>query len=201
MLDTFAGSGTTLIEAQRLGRNAIGIELQPAIAAVANTQIAREPNPHGVVSQVWAGDSTDYDYPAQLATLGQRAVQLVIMHPPYFDIIRFSPDENDLSNSPSVEEFLTRLGQAVQNAADVLERGHYLVLVIGDKFSKGEWIPLGFMAMNEVQARGFLLKSIIVKNFEETTGKRSQKELWKYRALVGGFYVFKHEYIFVFKKK
>ena len=40
-----------------------------------------------------------------------------------------------------------------------------------------------------------------VKNFEETAGKRNQKELWRYRALVGGFYIFKHEYIFVFKKK
>jgi len=24
--------------------------------------------------------------------------------------------------------------------------------------------------------------------------------LWRYRALVGGFYIFKHEYIFLFKK-
>ncbi|HWX43270.1 MAG TPA: DNA methyltransferase, partial [Blastocatellia bacterium] len=46
----------------------------------------------------------------------------------------------------------------------------------------------------------YTLKSIIVKNFEETTGKRQQKELWRYRALVGGFYIFKHEYIFVFRK-
>jgi len=60
---------------------------------------------------------------------------------------------------------------------------------------------LGFLTMNEILKRGFLLKSIIVKNFEETLGKRNQKELWRYRALVGGFYIFKHEYIFVFKKK
>ena len=73
--------------------------------------------------------------------------------------------------------------------------------MIGDKYSKGEWIPLGFLTMNEITKRGFSLKSIIVKNFEETIGKRNQKELWRYRALVGGFYIFKHEYIFLFKKK
>jgi len=28
----------------------------------------------------------------------------------------------------------------------------------------------------------------------------NQKELWRYRALVGGFYIFKHEYILLFKK-
>jgi len=76
-----------------------------------------------------------------------------------------------------------------------------LVLVIGDKYSKGEWIPLGFYCMQEILRRGFSLKSIIVKNFEETRGKRNQKELWRYRALVGGFYVFKHEYIMLFKKR
>jgi hypothetical protein len=55
--------------------------------------------------------------------------------------------------------------------------------------------------MQEVLKCGFTLKSIIVKNFEETLGKRNQKDLWRYRALVGGFYIFKHEYIFLFKKK
>jgi hypothetical protein len=39
-----------------------------------------------------------------------------------------------------------------------------------------------------------------VKNFEETRAKRHQKALWRYRALQGGFYIFKHEYIFVFQK-
>ena len=93
------------------------------------------------------------------------------------------------------------MNEIVDNAGAVLEKGRYFALVIGDKYSKGEWIPLAFLTMDEIIQRGFMLKSIIVKNFEETTGKRNQKELWRYRALVGGFYIFKHEYIFVFKKK
>jgi hypothetical protein len=55
--------------------------------------------------------------------------------------------------------------------------------------------------MSEVLERGYSLKSIVVKNFEETRAKRDQKQLWRYRALVGGFYIFKHEYIFLFRKK
>ncbi|MEM0138059.1 MAG: DNA methylase, partial [Thermoplasmata archaeon] len=39
-----------------------------------------------------------------------------------------------------------------------------------------------------------------IKNFDYTRGKRSQQELWRYRALQGEYYVFKHEYIFIFKK-
>src|SRR6266508_2231032 len=201
VLDPFAGAGTTLIEARRLGRNSIGVELQDAVVARARELIDAEPNSRGVVSELIAGDSLATDYPALLGRHGQASAQLAILHPPYFDIIKFSDDPRDLSNAASVGDFLDLISRVVENIVPVLDAGRYLALVIGDKYAKCEWIPLGFQTMNVVLERGFTLKSIIVKNFEETAGKRSQKELWKYRALAGGFYVFKHEYIFVFRKR
>jgi DNA methylase len=201
VLDPFAGSGTTLIEGQRLGRNSIGIELQAEMVDHARRLIAAEPNGHGVTSEMINADSAAVDYNAILRSYGRNSVQLVILHPPYFDIIKFSDDPRDLSNVPTIEAFLDMIGRVVANAASVLDRGRHLVLVVGDKYAKGDWIPLGFQTMNEVMRRGFSLKSIVIKNFETTTGKRAQKELWRYRALVGGFYVFKHEYIFLFKKQ
>jgi DNA modification methylase len=201
VLDPFVGCGTTLIESQRLGRNGIGVELQEAVAQKAREFISFEPNKYGVVSQVVNGDSTDIDFGALLARYNRKTVQLIIMHPPYFDIIKFSKDPRDLSNARSADDFLGKMNKVVEHASKFLDRGRYLALVIGDKYSKGEWVPLGFLTMQEVLKKGFSLKSIIVKNFEETLGKRNQKELWRYRALVGGFYIFKHEYIFLFKKK
>lgn len=201
VLDPFAGSGTTLIEGQRLGRNVLGVELQPAIVERASALVRDEPNRHGVAAHVVAGDSAATDFRALLAERGAAAAQLALLHPPYHDIIRFSDDPRDLSNAVSVESFLDGLGHVVANVGAALERGRYLALVIGDKYSRGEWVPLGFMAMQAVQARGFLLKSIVVKDINGTAGKRSQKELWRYRALVGGFYVFRHEYVFLFRKR
>jgi hypothetical protein len=201
VIDPFAGSGTTLIEARRLGRNALGADLQPAAAELARRLAAVEPAPTRTVAEVHSGDSAGLDFRALLRAHGREQAQLLVLHPPYFDIIRFSDDPRDLSNAASVEAFLAMLGQVVENVSPALERGRYLVLVIGDKYARGEWIPLGFQAMNEVLRRGFSLKSIVVKNFEGTAGKRQQRELWKYRALAGGFYVFKHEYIFVLRKK
>jgi hypothetical protein len=201
VLDTFVGSGTTLIESKRLGRNGIGIELNPEIAQRAKELTEKELNKGNVITQVIIGDSKTIDVKTVLDKHRINCVQLLIMHPPYHDIIKFSRDDEDLSNARSTEDFLKMFGQVVDNVTPYLERGRYFALVIGDKYSKGEWIPLGFYCMQEVLKRGYLLKSIIVKNFEETRGKRNQKELWRYRALVGGFYIFKHEYIMLFKKK
>jgi hypothetical protein len=201
VLDPFAGCGTTLIEGQRLGRNTIGVELQADVVVQTRQLVASEPNPHYVVAEIAMGDSRSFDFHAVLARHRQASVQLAILHPPYYDIIRFSQDPRDLSNAASVADFLEGLGVVVDNVQTVLDADRFLVLVIGDKYSQGEWIPLGFMAMNRVLCQGFRLKSIVVKNFDETAGKRSQKELWRYRALAGGFYLFKHEYIFIFQKR
>ena len=200
VLDPFAGSGTTLIEGQRLGRNSIGVELQARMVEHIQGLIDDEPNPDQVSCAIAQGDCLQIDYQSLLASYGQRSVQLIMLHPPYFDIIKFSDDPRDLSNASSIEGFLTSMSTLVERLAPILDRGRYLVLVIGDKYAQGDWIPLGFQAMNIVLAQGFALKSIVVKNFEGTTGKRAQKELWRYRALVGGFYIFKHEYLFIFRK-
>lgn len=202
VLDTFLGSGTTLIESKRLGRNGIGIELNAEVANKAEKLIQMEANKYDVISNVIIGDSRTIDLKPTLQKYNINKFQLLIMHPPYHDIIRFSKDDkNDLSNTETTEEFLEMFKAVVNNVTSYLEKGRYLVLVIGDKYSKGEWIPLGFYCMQEVLNSGYLLKSIIVKNFEETRAKRNQQELWRYRALVSGFYVFKHEYIMLFKKK
>ncbi|MGC8830916.1 MAG: TRM11 family SAM-dependent methyltransferase, partial [Verrucomicrobiia bacterium] len=179
VLDTFVGSGTTLIECRRLGRNGIGIELNPEVAQKAKELIEKEQNKDNVISEVIIGDSRVVNIKEILAKYGINQVQLLIMHPPYHDIIRFSKDRQDLSNAKNTDEFLKMFGEVVDNATPYLEKGRYFALVIGDKYSKGEWIPLGFYCMQEVIKRRYSLKSIIVKNFEETRGKRNQKELWR----------------------
>ncbi len=201
VLDTFAGSGTTLIEALHLGRHSLGVELNPEVAAKTRETLAQVENPRGVTATVVEGDSAALDYAGVLAARGIERVQLLLMHPPYHDIIRFSEDTRDLSNAASVDDFVAQFAQVVERATPALERGRYLAVVIGDKYAQGEWIPLGFYLMQAVMAQGYTLKSIVVKNFEETRAKRDQKGLWRYRALVGGFYIFKHEYILIFQKK
>ncbi|MCL4376190.1 DNA methyltransferase [Candidatus Parvarchaeota archaeon] len=200
VLDTFLGSGTTLIECRRLGRNGIGIELNEKVAKEADSLIAKQENPYNILTKVICADSRDVSKEEILKITGGKKVQLIIMHPPYFDIIKFSKSEKDLSNAPNLTSFLTMFGEVIKNVTDLLEKDRYLILVIGDKYARGEWIPLGFLTAIEVIKNGYTLKSINVKNIENTLAKRNQEDLWRYRALVGGFNVFKHEYVMVFKK-
>jgi len=201
VLDPFLGSGTTLIEAQRLGRNALGIELSKKVLDQTKKNIAKEANPNKVKLEYLNGDSASVDLKNTLSILDIKSFQFQIFHPPYWDIIKFSDSKSDLSNTNSIEDFLKGFGKVLDNCLPHLDKKRFAAVVISDKYSNGEWIPLGFYVMQEVLKRGMILKSTIVKNFDETTAKRNQKELWRYRALAGGFYVFKHEYIFVFQKK
>lgn len=201
VFDPFVGSGTTLIECKRLGRNGIGIELNDEVAQKAKERIKKEINKENVITNIVVGDSGEVDYNSLLLQAGVKSVQLVIMHPPYFDIIKFSDNGGDLSNATSVDDFLHKLEIIVKKCRDILDKGRYFAIVIGDKYEGGHWIPLGFYSMQMILKSGFSLKSIVVKNFDETKGKRNQKELWRYRALLGEYYVFKHEYIFIFIKE
>jgi DNA modification methylase len=201
VLDPFLGSGTTLIEAQRLERNAVGIELSKKVLDQTKKNIQKESSKNKVKLDFINGDSASVNLKNVLSKLETKSFQFQIFHPPYWDIIKFSDNKSDLSTAKSIEEFLEGFGKILDNCLPFLDKKRYAAVVISDKYSNGEWLPLGFYIMQEVLKRGMILKSTIVKNFEETTAKRNQKELWRYRALAGGFYVFKHEYVFIFQKK
>jgi hypothetical protein len=199
VVDPFMGSGTTLIEAQRLGRNSLGVDLRERVVSEALGRINSEQH-SGCVACGYAGDSRTFTFKSALAELGANSAQFVIYHPPYWNILKFSDEPNDLSNSATLTDFLSAFGKVIDNVCSTLDKGRYCACVIGDKSSNGEIIPLGFYCMQLFLSKGYKLKATIVKNFEETKGKSGQQSIWRYRALASDFYIFKHEYIFVFKK-
>ena len=108
-------------------------------------------------------------------------------------LIEFA-DEKDL------DEFLNKLEKVIVDSTKILDKGRYCAIVIGDMYKDSQVIPLGFYCMQLFMKNKLKLKAILVKNFNETKGKQNQQALWHYRALKNNLYLFKHEYIFVFKK-
>jgi len=172
ILDAFLGSGTTLIESRRLGRNGIGVELIPAVAKKAKSNISKELNLNKkVFTDIIIGDSAEEKTKNKVIEVlknhKKKNIQFVIMHPPYHDIIKFSENPRDLCNIQTVEGFIDGFGKVVGNFSDILEKGRHLAVVIGDKYTNSEWVPLGFYLMNKTQNQGFKLKSILVKKFDK----------------------------------
>ncbi|MCS7207277.1 MAG: site-specific DNA-methyltransferase [Dehalococcoidia bacterium] len=207
VVDLFCGLGTTLIECRRLGRHGIGVELVPHVARRAQEVVEQAENPYGVHTVVLEGldacePSTAQRVRDELHRLGLSHAHCLILHPPYHDIIKFSDDPRDLSRAPTVKAFLDRFAKAVANAVDLLAPGRHLALVIGDKYTRGEWVPLGFYCMEVCRKAGLRLKAINVKDIQgNERGKGKTTNLWRYRALRGGFYIFRHEYVMLFQKK
>lgn len=203
ILDMFLGSGTSAIEALNMDRRCIGVEIQKDVCDYVANKFEREDLDKSI--KIINGDSTTPEVKkhikATLKGLEEEYAQFLVLHPPYADIIKFSDLDGDLSRYEKTEDFLNEFKKVAQIGYDCLEKKRFAALIIGDKYHKGELIPLGFYCMQKMQEVGFSLKSTIVKNIEgNEKAKGKNANLWRYRALAGGFYIFKHEYIFLFEK-
>jgi len=203
VLDLFLGSGTSAIEAARLDRRLVGVELKPDLVEYVRTKISPDLLDDRI--RILQGDSASEETVAclreALAAMEAEQAQLLVLHPPYHDILRFSDLAQDLSNAPSTSAFLDLFETVARNGFDLLEQGRFAALVVGDKYTQGELIPLGFYCLERMQRVGFRTKGIVVKNITgNERGKGRSSNLWRYRALAGGYYIFKHEYVILFQK-
>jgi DNA modification methylase len=204
VLDLFLGSGTAAIEAHRLGRRCLGVELRADLVARVEEKL-----PSAVAAgqvRCLVGDSAaevtrDHVRAVMADAWSKSAADLLVLHPPYADIIRFSDDPADLSNAPTTEAFLAAFARVARNGYDLLAPGRFAVVVIGDKYAGSELVPLGFLCLQAMNDAGFRTKSIVVKNIEgNEVGKGRSNNLWRYRSLKSGFYLFKHEYVLILQK-
>lgn len=203
VLDLFFGSGTSGIEAINMDRRCIGVELKDELAESVSEKFSAKQlvTDVNIICADSASEIAKEKIQARLEVMGKKKAQFLMLHPPYDDIIKFSDKKEDLSNCTSTDEFYELFEKVAKNGYDMLEKGRYAALIIGDKYSNSQIQPLGFECMRRMNNLGFITKSIIVKDIqgnEKAKGKTAN--LWRYRALAGGFYIFKHEYIMIMQK-
>ena len=136
VLDLFFGSGTSGIEAINMERRCIGVELKDELAE----SVSEKFTPKQLVTDVRiiCGDSSSEDVKDKiqlgLDVMGEEKAQLLMLHPPYDDIIKFSDKKEDLSNCETTEQFYDMFEKVAKNGYDMLEKGRFACLIIGDSY-------------------------------------------------------------------
>lgn len=203
VLDPFVGGGTTLVECVLLGRRGIGVDINRQ--AIGHTKqrldelrefARRAIDPPFVSTQVddidlRLGDARD------LSFLPDDSIDLICTHPPYGNAIQYTTNEpHDLSRLRSTHDFLTAIRECALEFKRVLRTGGYVAVLMGDRRTHGELVPLGFLVFQIlVQEVKFKPVDIIVKlqhHDSSTQFYRGKRNSLPYRIA--------HEYLCVVEK-
>jgi len=112
----------------------------------------------------------------------------IFIHPPYWNIIRYSDNPNDLSNAKTIDNFTGMLTNCLNKCWNVLKKGGLLVMQIGDKRQSGKYyFLLGYLNWKVCK-----IKDIIIKEQHNVTSNG-----WYYNRK---FIPIMHEFIVVWKK-
>ena len=183
--------GTTLIDAKLLSRNALGIDINPE--AVKLSEKALKFNHHPASRQkVKVADARD------LSFLKDDTFDLILTHPPYMNIIKYSEGKipEDLSNIGSLPKFCDEIEKIAGQLFRVLKPDKYCVILIGDTRKGRHYVPLSSNIMQRFLKVGFVLKEDIVK--VQHNCKYTKR--WEWKAKKDKFYLIMHEHLFVFRK-
>ena len=172
--DCFGGSGTTKKVADLLNRKCIINDINPQ------------------EKYITKADSTNFNPGSK--------VQLVFMHPPYHNIIKYSSKKEDGSNHKSISEFLDWFEKVVKNVTPHLEKNRFLILVCGNLYQDGEEQTLGVWCKDIIRKYNFKCKSHIIKDYGETKGGSKNFNLNYYRQLKCNFNNFYGDNIFILQK-
>lgn len=189
ILDQFAGSGTTLIEAKLFNRNIIGVDINPNAIELCYKSIVFERENCGQVD-IHQGDARNLNF------VEDNTIDFICTHPPYANIIQYSDGvKGDLSHY-DVKEFLNEMRKVAAESHRVLKKDKFCTILMGDTRKKGHIIPMSFEVMKIFESVGFKTKEIIIKEQHNcaSTG------YWRNQSIKYNFLLIAHEYLFVFRK-
>lgn len=178
VLDQMCGSGTTLIECKLLGRNAIGVDINPDSIMLTRDRLNFEYNPLDeefpkAWNKTYVGDARHIDL------VENGSVDLIATHPPYANIIAYSNRKNhvlgDLSFAHTLLGYLEGMKAIAEESFRVLRPGRFCAILIGDTRKHRHHVPIAFPVMQGFLDAGFIIREDIMKYQWKT---KSTREKW-----------------------
>jgi len=191
ILDPMVGSGTSLIEARLLNRNALGIDINPEAVKLSNDALSFE-HSSSCKQKAAIGNAKS------LISVEDNSIDLILTHPPYLNIIKYSEGKiiEDLSNISGVSKFCDEIEIIARELYRVLKPNKYCAILIGDTRKRQHYVPLAYYVMERFLKSGFILREDIIKTQHNCSGSRG----WGGMAGRYKFYLIMHEHLFVFRK-
>lgn len=179
VLDPFVGSGTTLVAAQDLNRNAVGFDLQEKYLEVCAQRLANS-NLFNKAQQIAIQDDamciSDY--------IEQETVSLIWTSPPYSNLLnrkrknksrrsderkndqyeqveQYSQDARDLGTMP-LGEYTRAMGDIFEALLPLLRPKAHCVINVPDFWWENERITIHIALVEELRRRGYELRNTII---------------------------------------
>ncbi len=177
VLDPFVGSGTTLLSAKDLNRNAVGFDLKQEYVTLANERVKENQR---ITKQIAICD--DARNIAQYIKPG--TVKLVFTSPPYANILnrerknksrrgdlrtneqygkveQYSQDPRDLGTLEA-EDFENAIREIFEKMKPVFAPKAHILINITDAWIDGKRVPLHINIINAMRTSGFEFRNTII---------------------------------------
>lgn len=179
VLDPFVGSGTTLLAARDLNRNAVGFDLKESYIRLCETRLANG-NLFNKAQQLAIMDDAQ-NIPEYLEP---RTVSLIWTSPPYANLLnrkrknksrrgdtrkndqymkveQYSQDPKDLGTMP-LDQYTKVMGDIYERLLPLLRPKGHCVINVPDMWWENERITIHVALIEELRTRGYELRNIII---------------------------------------
>jgi len=179
VVDPFVGSGTTLLAAQDLNRNALGFDLQPDYIELCKRRLSNN-NLFNSSQQIAIQD----DALNINQYLEPETIKLIWTSPPYSNLLnrkrknksrrgderhndqfgkieQYSQDPRDLGTMP-LEKYTQKMGDIFENLLPLLKPKGHCVINVPDMWWENKRITIHIALVEEFRKRGYELRNTII---------------------------------------